>query len=97
MVKKVKTEKACPKGHKFFKSSDCPICPICESNKKVLSPELKSIAAPARRALECIGVNSILQLSKFKKSEIMGLHGIGPDALNKMKKAMDQLGLAFKK
>jgi hypothetical protein len=26
----VKQLKICSKGHRFYKSSDCPTCPVCE-------------------------------------------------------------------
>jgi len=44
------TLKTCPKGHKFYKSSDCPACPICEEERKPKVGFLALNAAPARRA-----------------------------------------------
>lgn len=26
--------KICEKGHQYYKSSDCPICPVCEKERK---------------------------------------------------------------
>ena len=28
--KKIENKKVCPKGHLFYKSSDCLVCPVCE-------------------------------------------------------------------
>ncbi len=30
------TLRVCPKGHKYYKSSDCPTCPVCESHRKTI-------------------------------------------------------------
>ena len=28
------SKRVCPNGHTYYKSSDCPVCPICENEKK---------------------------------------------------------------
>src|SRR3954453_24228501 len=33
-AKTKKTLRTCPRGHKYYKSSDCPTCPICEEANK---------------------------------------------------------------
>jgi hypothetical protein len=97
MAKREKSERICPNGHKYFKSSDCPVCPVCESLKVPAEPFLKGLSAPARRALEGAGIHSIRQLCRFRESEIRQLHGMGPNALGKLKAAMADSGLSFKK
>ena len=76
--------KTCPNGHQFYKSSDCPVCPICEDAKKPATGFLSQISAPARRALENNGISTLKKLSTFRKSEIIKLHGMGPNAISKL-------------
>jgi len=80
-VKKLKT---CPKGHEFYKSSDCPTCPICEKENKPMSDFLSLISAPARRALEREGINSLTQLTKYSEKDLLQLHGMGPKAIGSL-------------
>ena len=51
------------------------------------------LAAPAQRALA--GVTRLAQLSKMTEAEIKALHGIGPNALAKLRAAMAANGLGF--
>ena len=88
--------KTCPNGHQFYKSSDCPVCPICEDAKKPASGFLSQISAPARRALENNGMSTLKKLSTFRKSEIIKLHGMGPNAISKLILVLKENGLEFK-
>ena len=90
------TLKTCPKGHKFYKSSDCPSCPICEEERKPKDSFLALIAAPARRALENEGITSLEKLSAYSEKEILSLHGMGKSSLHKLNDALNKAGLAFK-
>jgi len=54
--------KFCREGHKFFKSSDCPTCPICEAERKPKDSFLSLLAAPARRALERENIKTLESL-----------------------------------
>ena len=54
------------------------------------------VAAPARRALENAGIGSLAELAAFSEQEILGLHGMGPNAVLKMKVAMKAGGWAFR-
>ena len=90
------TLKTCPKGHKFYKSSDCPVCPICEEERKPKDSFLALIAAPARRALENEGITSLEKLSAYSEKEILSLHGMGKSSLPKLNDALNKAGLAFK-
>lgn len=87
----------CQKGHKYYKSSDCPVCPICEKERKPLTSFFTQISAPARRALELEHTNTLLKLSKFSEAEILKLHGIGPGSLPSLKNALKEKGLSFRK
>lgn len=90
------TLKTCPKGHKFYKSSDCPVCPICEEERKPKDSFLALLGAPARRALENEGITSLEKLSAYSEKKILSLHGIGKSSLPKLNDALKRAGLAFK-
>ena len=87
----------CSKGHKFYKSSDCPTCPICEKERKPKAGFLSFISAPARRALEREGIITLLKISKYSEKEILQLHGIGPGSIPTLKNALKENGLSFRK
>jgi hypothetical protein len=53
------------------------------------------LAQPAQRALAGAGIQSLEQLAQFSESEIKKLHGIGPNALEKLRGALHDQGLAF--
>ena len=86
----------CPKGHKYYKSSDCPVCPVCEQERKPADGFLSLVSAPARRALEREGITTLGKLSKFSESEIIKLHGMGPSSLPTLRMALAAKGLSFK-
>ena len=90
------TLRTCKYGHKYYKRSDCPTCPVCEENKKPKNGFMAELAAPARRALEKEKITSLMDLSKWSEEEIMKLHGIGPSSIPKLKKALKEEGLQFK-
>ncbi|MCM3636098.1 RNA polymerase alpha subunit C-terminal domain-containing protein [Sporosarcina luteola] len=92
-----KTPRTCSKGHNYYKTSDCPTCPICEQERKPANGFLSSLSAPARRALENNGITSIEQLSAYSEKEILKLHGMGPASLPKLRDALETNGLSFKK
>lgn len=96
MLGKTVKLKTCSQGHEFQKSSDCPVCPICEKNKKPDS-EFPKIGAPALRALTNSKIKSLKDLSQWSEAEIMDLHGIGPSALPRLKQALKKAKLTFKK
>lgn len=58
---------------------------------------LATLGAPARRALENQGIDTEEKLSKYSKSEILKLHGLGPSTIPKLEKALSDKGLSFKK
>jgi predicted RecB family nuclease len=91
------TERICPKGHKYYKTSDCPTCPVCETERIPESEFLARMSAPARRALEGMGVKTLKDLAKHSEKELLALHGFGPASLPKLKEELKAAGLSFKK
>jgi len=92
-----KTLKTCEKGHTFYKSSDCPVCPVCEAGKKPQDGLLSLLSAPARRALENNAITTPEQLANYSEKEIMKFHGLGKSSIPILRAALEAKGLAFKK
>lgn len=92
-----RTLRICPKGHKYFKSTDCPACPVCEQEKKPDIGFLALLSAPARRALHHAGIHTLAQLAQRTEKEILALHGIGPSAMPILRKALKAESLTFRK
>lgn len=80
----------CKNGHRFEKTSDCPVCPICASSemKNKFSDEFPNIGAPASRALSNIGIKTLSDLHKYTEKELLSLHGFGPKALRLINEAL---------
>jgi predicted RecB family nuclease len=91
------TKRTCPKGHDYYKSSDCPTCPVCEEERKPKDGFLSLLPAPARRALESKNITSLNELSKFSEDDILNLHGMGPSSIPRLRKALEEKGLSFSK
>jgi hypothetical protein len=92
-----KNLRTCPKGHQYYKSSDCPTCPICEEERKPKDGFLSLLSAPARRALEREGVVTLERLSQYSEKEVLQFHGMGPSSLPKLRSALKAADLTFKK
>lgn len=88
--------RVCPNGHRYLKSSDCPVCPVCESERTPSADFLARLAAPARRALEGAGLTTLKRLAKKREAEILALHGMGPSSLPKLRAALAEAGLGFR-
>ena len=56
---------------------------------------LPKLAAPARRALLAAGYTRLEDLAKVKESEVMALHGMGPNAMKTLRRALEERGLSF--
>lgn len=56
---------------------------------------LPKIGAPAGRALASAGITQLEQLVKVSEKELRQLHGMGPNALGKLRDALAEHGLAF--
>ena len=58
---------------------------------------LVGLAAPARRALEGAGLTTIAKLAKMTEAQVSELHGMGPNAITKLRAALQKAGLSFRK
>ncbi len=93
---KKKSLKTCKNGHQFYKTSDYPTCPECEKARKPTSGFMSKLAAPARRALENAGISNLNDLSNYSENEVLAFHGMGKNALEKIKIEMKINNLEFK-
>jgi hypothetical protein len=91
-----KSIRVCPNGHRYEKSSDCPVCPICERERAPSADFHSPLAAPARRALEGAGLTTLAKLARWREADLLALHGIGPSALPKLRSALSKAGLRFR-
>ncbi|SDB94779.1 RNA polymerase alpha subunit C-terminal domain-containing protein [Shouchella lonarensis] len=92
----VREKRVCQKGHEYFKSSDCPVCPICEKARAPEEGFLSLLSAPARRALEHHGITTLTQLASCSEKEVLALHGLGPASLPTLRTVLQEAGLSFK-
>lgn len=53
------------------------------------------LAAPARRALAGAGYQRLEQLTQVSEAEIKRLHGMGPKAIEQLRRALSDKGLSF--
>ncbi len=58
--------------------------------------DLPKLAAPAQRALQSAGITRLAQLTKVSEAELLQLHGMGENALGKLREALKAKGLSFK-
>jgi len=91
-----KVLKVCKDGYKFYKSSDCPVCPECEKKLNHKSDFLSALSAPARRALENKNIVTLSELSKYSEADILKLHGIGKASIPALREALTDEGRKFK-
>jgi len=87
--------KICDRGHKFYKSSDCPTCPICAAQDKPETGFLALLSGPARGALLHAGITTLTELSRHSEREILKLHGMGPKSLPTLRQALHDAEMAF--
>jgi predicted flap endonuclease-1-like 5' DNA nuclease len=57
--------------------------------------DLPKLAAPARRALVGAGITRLDQLARMSEAELARLHGIGPNAIETLSRALQAKGLSF--
>jgi hypothetical protein len=57
---------------------------------------LPKLAAPARRALHGAGYTRLEDLTTVTESEVMTLHGMGPNAMQVLRNALRERGLSFR-
>ncbi|NVI87167.1 DNA-binding protein [Actinomadura sp. BRA 177] len=60
-----------------------------------MSTDLPKLAAPARRALASAGYTDLEQLATAREKDIATLHGMGPNALNTLRQALQDQDLSF--
>ena len=53
------------------------------------------LAKPAQRALAGAGYVRLAQLAKVSEAEVLKLHGMGPKALDQLRRALAAKGLSF--
>ncbi|AOZ98419.1 DNA-directed RNA polymerase subunit alpha C-terminal domain-containing protein [Flavobacterium commune] len=92
-----RTLRSCEKDHQYYKSSDCPVCPVCESERKPLQGFLSLLSAPARRVLENKEITTLEKLAEYSEKELLALHGLGKSSIPKLLSALEKENLAFKK
>lgn len=90
------TLRTCKKGHAYYKSSDCPVCPVCAAAEIPEEEFLAVLSAPARRALQNAGISTAAQLCKWSKKELLQLHGFGPASIPVLEKVLAKHGLLLK-
>ncbi len=65
-------------------------------NRVELESDLPTeLAKPARRALVGVGYLRLEQFTKISESEVLQLHGMGPKALDQIRRALAAKGLSF--
>ena len=57
--------------------------------------DLPKLSAPARRALFAAGCTRLNQVAQLGESDVKRLHGIGPNALDQLRRALAARGLSF--
>ena len=88
-----KTLRTCEQGHEYYKVA---IVQLAQSVREKTKEGFLSLSAPARRALEHRGIQTVEELSKYSEKEILKLHGMGPASLPKLRKVLEESGLSFK-
>jgi hypothetical protein len=58
--------------------------------------DLPKLSAPAQRALAAAGVHRLKDLTKFSEGEVGKWHGIGPNAMGQLRRALKEQGLSFR-
>jgi DNA-directed RNA polymerase alpha subunit len=53
------------------------------------------LSEPARRVLVGAGYTRLQQLTELSEAEVKQLHGIGPKALDQLRRALEAHGLSF--
>jgi predicted RecB family nuclease len=94
-MRSLKSLRICEKGHRYYKSSECPTCPVCAQEAKPTEGFMAGLSAPAQRALAGAGINTLRDLAKKSEADILALHGMGPASIPKLQQALTDAGLTF--
>ena len=97
MIVSKKSPRVCSNGHKYYKSSNCPTCPVCEKERKPEDGFLSKLNAPARRALVNKKILTLKKLSAFTETEILQFHDIGPSSIPILMNELKSNKLSFRK
>jgi len=63
---------------------------------KQIQNDLPKTSAPAQRALIAAGITSLKQLTEITEAELGQLHGMGPNAIGKLRESLHANGLSFR-
>lgn len=97
MARSEKSLRICEKGHRYYKSSECPTCPVCSEDSRPTDGFLSRLSSPARSALQhYLGIDSLEKLSTYSEKEILSLHGIGKASMPVLREALAEEGLSFR-
>lgn len=61
-----------------------------------MSTDLPKIGKPATNALHNLGVKSLEAVSKYERTTLLGIHGVGPKAIELLEEALKANDLNFK-
>ena len=53
------------------------------------------LSQPVIRALNSVGVTRVANVSRFTRSEILALHGIGPKSIGPLEEEMERAGVSY--
>jgi hypothetical protein len=56
----------------------------------------RDIGAPATRALVAAGLREPADLTALTEAELLALHGVGPRAVERLRRTMAEQGLSFR-
>ncbi|WP_408897398.1 hypothetical protein ACJ5H2_21080 [Nocardioides sp. R1-1] len=59
------------------------------------TPLPRTIGAPATRALREVDVHTLEAVSGWRRADLAALHGVGPIALDRLERAMAEIGLGY--
>lgn len=86
--------------------SDKSFCPLTSKPRLRLASDTqtasikdhfpKGIAQPALRALYAAGFTALEQLATISEDELLALHGMGPNAVQKLREGLNAAGLGFR-
>ncbi|MDN9011546.1 DNA-binding protein [Brevibacillus laterosporus] len=70
---------------------------MAQNDHETQSDLPSKLAKPARRALEAAGYLRLEQFTLLSEAEVMKLHGMGPKAMDQIRRALADRGLTFAK
>ena len=68
-----------------------------KTQRETAPPFPPGVAKPAQRALASIGVTRLDQVARFRREELLELHGMGPNALRAIEEALRRQGRSLAK